>query len=61
MKKKKLHLEKKLVFDKTVVASLIQQPEQIIGGAAYISMANTLCNTINYTVCNTVCQNHACA
>ncbi|RBL88147.1 hypothetical protein [Chitinophaga flava] len=61
MKKKQVHLKKKLILEKMVIASLVRQPEQVVGGAAFISQANTVCNTINYTVCNTVCENHACA
>ncbi|MGN7821080.1 hypothetical protein ACTJJB_13190 [Chitinophaga sp. 22536] len=60
MKKKQVNLQPKLVLDKMVVASLVNEPEKIVGGAI-ISRPNTLCLTINYTVCNTVCGNQICA
>ncbi|MBV8253408.1 MAG: hypothetical protein JO154_12440 [Chitinophaga sp.] len=61
MKKKQINLEKKLTLKKMPIASMVQQPEQILGGAALMSQPNTLCATINYTICNTVCLGHSCA
>nr|WP_295876336.1 hypothetical protein [uncultured Chitinophaga sp.] len=60
MKKKQVNLKRKLILEKNVIASL-EQPEKIIGGAAVISRPNTLCITINYTICITVCNDQNCA
>lgn len=61
MKKKQVNLKSKLILEKMVIASQVRQPENVVGGAAAVSRTNTICITINYTVCNTVCENQNCA
>ncbi|WP_167020472.1 hypothetical protein [Chitinophaga sp. Cy-1792] len=56
MKKKQVHLEKKLMLEKMIVASMVKQPGKIVGGAGRDTQ-----NTVCYTICATVCLGHACA